>query len=44
MLGWVFSVGIIGLLPGRSSGGWVADRIGRKKILVSAVLLFGLFS
>ncbi|MBY8929792.1 MULTISPECIES: 3-(3-hydroxy-phenyl)propionate transporter MhpT [Pseudomonas] len=44
MLGWVFSVGIIGLLPGAFFGGWVADRIGRKKILVSAVLLFGLFS
>ncbi|MDT9633608.1 3-(3-hydroxy-phenyl)propionate transporter MhpT [Pseudomonas marginalis] len=44
MLGWVFSVGIIGLLPGAFFGGWVADRIGRKKILVGAVLLFGLFS
>ncbi len=44
MLGWVFSVGIIGLLPGAFFGGWVADRIGRKKILVSSVLLFGLFS
>src|SRR5450830_679683 len=44
MLGWVFSIGIIGLLPGAFFGGWVADRIGRKKILVIAVLLFGLFS
>ena len=44
MMGWVFSVGIIGLLPGAFFGGWVADRIGRKKILVGAVLLFGLFS
>ncbi|MCF5665549.1 3-(3-hydroxy-phenyl)propionate transporter MhpT [Pseudomonas marginalis] len=44
MLGWVFSVGIIGLLPGAFFGGWVADRIGRKKILVIAVLLFGVFS
>lgn len=44
MMGWVFSAGIIGLLPGAFFGGWVADRIGRKKILVSAVLLFGLFS
>ncbi|WP_017528272.1 3-(3-hydroxy-phenyl)propionate transporter MhpT [Pseudomonas fluorescens] len=44
MLGWVFSVGIIGLLPGAFFGGWIADRIGRKKILVMAVLLFGLFS
>lgn len=44
MMGWVFSAGIIGLLPGAFFGGWVADRIGRKKILVSAVLLFGVFS
>ncbi|NVZ18933.1 3-(3-hydroxy-phenyl)propionate transporter MhpT [Pseudomonas costantinii] len=44
MLGWVFSAGIIGLLPGAFFGGWVADRIGRKKILVFAVLMFGLFS
>ncbi|WP_047304888.1 3-(3-hydroxy-phenyl)propionate transporter MhpT [Pseudomonas fluorescens] len=44
MMGWVFSAGIIGLLPGAFFGGWVADRIGRKKILVGAVLLFGLFS
>ncbi|SEN24323.1 MFS transporter, AAHS family, 3-hydroxyphenylpropionic acid transporter [Pseudomonas sp. ok272] len=44
MMGWVFSVGIIGLLPGAFFGGWIADRIGRKKILISAVLLFGVFS
>ncbi|RMM82879.1 putative 3-hydroxyphenylpropionic transporter MhpT [Pseudomonas coronafaciens pv. striafaciens] len=44
MMGWVFSAGIIGLLPGAFFGGWIADRIGRKKILVVAVLLFGVFS
>lgn len=44
MMGWVFSAGIIGLLPGAFFGGWIADRIGRKKILIAAVLLFGLFS
>ncbi|MEO8642697.1 3-(3-hydroxy-phenyl)propionate transporter MhpT [Pseudomonas sp.] len=43
-LGWVFSAGIIGLLPGAFFGGWIADRIGRKKILIAAVLLFGVFS
>lgn len=43
-MGWVFSAGIIGLLPGAFFGGWIADRIGRKKILISAVLLFGVFS
>lgn len=44
MLGWVFSAGIIGLLPGAFFGGWIADRIGRKKILIGAVVLFGVFS
>ncbi|MCO8310721.1 3-(3-hydroxy-phenyl)propionate transporter MhpT [Pseudomonas mandelii] len=44
MMGWVFSTGIIGLLPGAFFGGWIADRIGRKKILIGAVLLFGVFS
>ncbi|QRK81837.1 3-(3-hydroxy-phenyl)propionate transporter MhpT [Pseudomonas granadensis] len=44
MMGWVFSAGIIGLLPGAFLGGWIADRIGRKKILIAAVLLFGVFS
>ena len=44
MMGWVFSVGIIGLLPGAFFGGWIADRVGRKKILIGAVILFGVFS
>lgn len=44
MMGWVFSAGIVGLLPGAFFGGWIADRIGRKKILIAAVLLFGVFS
>ena len=44
MMGWVFSASIIGLLPGAFFGGWIADRIGRKKILICAVILFGVFS
>ena len=44
MLGWVFSASIVGLLPGAFFGGWLADRIGRKKVLVAAVILFGVFS
>nr|WP_298144212.1 3-(3-hydroxy-phenyl)propionate transporter MhpT [uncultured Pseudomonas sp.] len=40
-LGWFFSVGLIGLLPGALFGGWLADRLGRKAVLVTAVLLFG---
>ncbi|MFI8558561.1 3-(3-hydroxy-phenyl)propionate transporter MhpT [Pseudomonas putida] len=44
MLGWVFSAGLLGLLPGAFIGGWLADRLGRKSILIVAVLLFGGFS
>ncbi|WP_044873128.1 3-(3-hydroxy-phenyl)propionate transporter MhpT [Pseudomonas sp. LFM046] len=44
MMGWMFSASIIGLLPGAFLGGCLADRIGRKKVLVAAVILFGLFS
>nr|WP_302229431.1 3-(3-hydroxy-phenyl)propionate transporter MhpT [Azotobacter vinelandii] len=43
-LGAVFSAGILGLLPGAFGGGWLADRIGRKWVLIGAVALFGLFS
>jgi AAHS family 3-hydroxyphenylpropionic acid transporter len=43
-LGWFFSVGLIGLLPGALFGGWLADRLGRKGVLIAAVLLFGIFS
>jgi AAHS family 3-hydroxyphenylpropionic acid transporter len=44
MMGWVFSAGLVGLLPGAFVGGWLADRIGRKRVLVGAVLLFAVFS
>ncbi|MGO0633309.1 3-(3-hydroxy-phenyl)propionate transporter MhpT [Pseudomonas sp. SAR267] len=43
-LGLVFSASIIGLLPGALVGGWLADRVGRKRVLMAAVSLFGLFS
>jgi len=43
-LGWVFSAGLIGLLPGAFCGGLLADRYGRKRVLLAAVLLFGLAS
>lgn len=43
-MGWVFSAGILGLLPGAFVGGWLADRIGRKRVLMASVALFGLFS
>lgn len=43
-LGWVFSAGLLGLLPGAFLGGWLADRAGRKRTLLAAVLLFGAFT
>lgn len=43
-MGWIFSAGILGLLPGALVGGMLADRYGRKRILISSVALFGLFS
>ncbi|MDZ3991372.1 3-(3-hydroxy-phenyl)propionate transporter MhpT [Pseudomonas sp. Teo4] len=43
-MGWVFSAGILGLLPGALVGGWLADRLGRKRVLIGSVALFGLFS
>lgn len=44
MMGAVFSSSILGLLPGALVGGWLADRVGRKLVLIGAVVLFGLFS
>ncbi|MDH4872394.1 3-(3-hydroxy-phenyl)propionate transporter MhpT [Pseudomonas sp. BN515] len=43
-MGWIFSAGILGLLPGAFVGGWMADRIGRKRVLMGSVALFGVFS
>ena len=43
-MGWIFSAGVLSLLPGALVGGMLADRHGRKRILLGSVLLFGLFS
>ncbi|MBY4694633.1 3-(3-hydroxy-phenyl)propionate transporter MhpT [Burkholderia latens] len=43
-LGWAFGIGALGLLPGAAIGGRLADRIGRKRVLMMAVALFGIFS
>ncbi|MFX1767342.1 3-(3-hydroxy-phenyl)propionate transporter MhpT [Paraburkholderia sp. A1RI-2L] len=43
-MGWAFSAGAIGLLPGAALGGRLADRLGRKRVLMWSVTLFGLFS
>lgn len=43
-IGGMFSAGLVGLLPSAIFGGWLSDRIGRKKVLIGSVLIFGLFS
>ncbi|MEX3638683.1 3-(3-hydroxy-phenyl)propionate transporter MhpT [Paraburkholderia sp. BR14320] len=43
-MGWAFSIGALGLLPGAAIGGRLADRLGRKRVLMWSVALFGLFS
>ncbi|MGU3782271.1 3-(3-hydroxy-phenyl)propionate transporter MhpT [Burkholderia metallica] len=43
-LGWAFGIAALGLLPGAAIGGRLADRIGRKRVLMMSVALFGIFS
>ncbi|CAN0624884.1 3-hydroxyphenylpropionate/3-hydroxycinnamate:H(+)symporter [Burkholderia multivorans] len=43
-MGWAFGIGALGLLPGAALGGRLADRLGRKRVLLLSVALFGLFS
>jgi hypothetical protein len=43
-MGLAFSAGTLGLLPGAMIGGRLADRIGRKRVLLASVALFGLLS
>jgi AAHS family 3-hydroxyphenylpropionic acid transporter len=42
--GWAASAAMVGLVLGAFAGGWLADRIGRKPVLIGSVALFGLFS
>ncbi|MBB5465198.1 AAHS family 3-hydroxyphenylpropionic acid transporter [Paraburkholderia sp. CI2] len=43
-LGLAFSAGMLGLLPGATIGGRLADRIGRKRVLMISMAIFGIFS
>ncbi|MDY7807660.1 3-(3-hydroxy-phenyl)propionate transporter MhpT [Burkholderia stagnalis] len=43
-MGLAFSAGTFGLLPGAMLGGRLADRFGRKRVLIASVALFGLLS
>ncbi len=43
-MSWVFSGSNLALVFGASVGGWLADKIGRKRVFMVAVALFGLFT
>jgi AAHS family 3-hydroxyphenylpropionic acid transporter len=43
-LGWAASAAMIGLVIGALIGGWLADRTGRKPVLIAAVAGFGVGS
>jgi AAHS family 3-hydroxyphenylpropionic acid transporter len=43
-LGWLGGMAMIGVVLGALIGGRLADRIGRKPVLIASVLLFGVFS
>ena len=42
--GWAASAAMVGLVAAAFVGGWLADRVGRKPVLVGSVLIFGLGS
>ena len=43
-IGWAGSAAMFGLVGGALLGGWAADRLGRRPILVASVVMFGIFS
>jgi AAHS family 4-hydroxybenzoate transporter-like MFS transporter len=43
-VGYVFGAGLVGLAVGALAGGPLADRLGRKPVILASLVLFGLFS
>jgi putative MFS transporter len=43
-ISWLISAGFLGQLIGAVAGGAIAERIGRRPVIIAAVLWFGLFS
>jgi AAHS family 3-hydroxyphenylpropionic acid transporter len=44
LLGQALSASNVGLVLGASLGGWLADKLGRKPVLIASVVMFGLFT
>jgi AAHS family 3-hydroxyphenylpropionic acid transporter len=42
--GLLFAINNVGMVLGAMLGGWLADRVGRKPVLVGSVLMFGAFT
>jgi AAHS family 3-hydroxyphenylpropionic acid transporter len=43
-LSWIFAANSLGLFVGATVGGWLADRSGRRLVLIVSMFLFGVFS
>lgn len=43
-IGWLISMGYVGQLAGALVGGWLAERFGRRPVIVASILWFGLLS
>jgi AAHS family 3-hydroxyphenylpropionic acid transporter len=43
-MGWIFSASLVGLAFGAAYGGWLADRLGRKPVLIGSVVVLGVFT
>ncbi len=42
--GWVVSIGVVGLMVGSLCFGMLADKIGRRKVIITGGFMFGLFT